>query len=351
MSATRVRFHGDGKARYETFCPAGRPPRPGHLRIRPEAIGVCATDLEILDGTLVYYRSGSASYPITPGHEWAGTVAEVGERVEGFQAGDRVVGQPHVSCQDCHLCRRGLPQLCPRRAEGGVMNLDGAMSPEMDYPARSVHKVSGHVPAADAAMAEPLAIALRAIHQLGEPRPDEPVLVNGAGAIGCLVVMGAREQGLPVFVNDLRRGRLDVAARYGAVPALAGQQFLKVVDTTGAAAGVQHSLGRLAEGGSLVVVGLTGSALTDIPLDSLVVKEQRILGTLGSEGAWDTAIDLLNSGSVEPSSLITHVFDFDDYAEALRLLASGDPEVGKIQMRGAGTHSSPSTTATDRSSS
>jgi D-arabinose 1-dehydrogenase-like Zn-dependent alcohol dehydrogenase len=73
----RVRLYGDGEVRFEIWTANACSPRAGHVRVRPEVVGVCATDLEILDGSLIYYRSGKAAYPITPGHEWAGIVEAI----------------------------------------------------------------------------------------------------------------------------------------------------------------------------------------------------------------------------------------------------------------------------------
>src|SRR5436309_3434283 len=80
-------------------------PLPSQLVIAPDAVGVCATDMELYDGSMPYLTSGFAAYPIVPGHEWTGRVVAIGRDVAGFDVGDRVVGECSIGCGDCDRCR------------------------------------------------------------------------------------------------------------------------------------------------------------------------------------------------------------------------------------------------------
>lgn len=114
--------------------------RPGEVLIEVAYVGVCSTDLEILDGTLGYYRFGRADYPITPGHEFSGVIAKVGTNVTHVKKGDPVVAECIQSCSDCHHCRAGNPMACAHRKELGVFGKNGAYSEYISVPVRFVHR-------------------------------------------------------------------------------------------------------------------------------------------------------------------------------------------------------------------
>ncbi len=104
-------------------------------------MGLCATDLELLDGSMVYLRHGRAHLPLVPGHEWVARVEDPGAPEPGFAVGDIVVGECSIGCGDCPVCASGGYHQCPRRQETGVMNRDGALAQQLRFPARSAHAV------------------------------------------------------------------------------------------------------------------------------------------------------------------------------------------------------------------
>ena len=94
--------------------------------VRVEAAGICCTDIELFEGRMPYIRQGLTKLPLTPGHEWSGTVERVGEAVRSVKVGDKVVGDISLGCGRCHSCLRGAYHLCERRTEIGVIHEDGA---------------------------------------------------------------------------------------------------------------------------------------------------------------------------------------------------------------------------------
>ena len=96
-------------------------PAADEALIRIRAVAICGTDLEIFQGTMFYYTSGLAHYPIIPGHEWSGEVLAVGSAVSNVCAGDRVVGECTVACGSCDYCRQGWYNQCPHRRETGII--------------------------------------------------------------------------------------------------------------------------------------------------------------------------------------------------------------------------------------
>lgn len=308
-------------------------PGPGELLIAPAAVGICATDLEILDGTLVYLRTGAASFPIVPGHEWTGTVIDIGPGVTNFAPGDRVVGECSIGCDGCEKCGYGDYHQCESRRETGILNLDGALADQMVFPARAAHRIAAHVEVMDAVLIEPLAVAFRAAMRLPLKREDN-VLVVGGGTVGILTAMVLDAcYGATAAIADPRSDRRERAARLGAAAHIEGQTYPFVVEATGAPSGIQTALSALSTGGFLVMVGLTGEPSVPLATDEVVVKDQTLRGSLGSPGVWPAVIELVEHGTVRPSRLITHEFPLDHHADAFACVRQARTGTGKVIIR------------------
>ncbi len=141
--------------------------KPGEVLVRVSFVGICGTDIEILDGSLGYYRSGMADYPIVPGHESSGTIATVGPRVTDFAEGDRVVVECIQGCGECAACQHDEAIRCSDRREVGVIGQDGAFADYLVTRARYLHKVPEGVTQAQAALAEPLAVVIKGLRRIG----------------------------------------------------------------------------------------------------------------------------------------------------------------------------------------
>src|SRR3954471_11313691 len=181
MRALVISGAGRHALRDHELPPAG----PADLLLAPLAVGLCATDLELLDGSMVYLRDGRAHLPLVPGHEWVARGVDPGAQNSGFAVGDVVVGECSIGCDDCPVCATGAYHQCPRRQETGVMNRDGALAQRMRFPARSAHSVPPDVAAEDAVFAEPAAVALRAVLRSNADARAR-VLVVGGGTLGWL---------------------------------------------------------------------------------------------------------------------------------------------------------------------
>ncbi|MDR0627045.1 MAG: alcohol dehydrogenase catalytic domain-containing protein, partial [Bifidobacteriaceae bacterium] len=156
---------------------------PGQLVLAPLRVGICATDMELLDGTMVYLRNGTATWPFTPGHEWVAVVAETND--PSFNVGDLVVGECTNGCWQCPVCASGNYHQCPNRQETGLFGQGGALSELFTFPSRSAHKVPPSVRLEDIALVEPTAIAYKGLQRL-ELLAGARVLVIGGGTIGYL---------------------------------------------------------------------------------------------------------------------------------------------------------------------
>jgi L-iditol 2-dehydrogenase len=309
-------------------------PRIGsdELLLTPIAVGICRTDLELLDGTLVYLREGRSRLPMTPGHEWVARVAAVGSSVEGFSVGQRVVGETSIGCGSCPVCESGNYHQCPTRRETGVMNLDGAMAGFFAFPARAAHAVPDRIANEDAVFTEPTAVALRAILRSGLASAEH-LLVVGGGTIGWLTAALALERydvDLAVAEPDpLRRARIE---SLGARAAAAGDRFDVVIEASGTAGGIASAFSFLADRGRLVNVGLTGLPGVQVDLDGVVVKDQAVIGSLGSPGVWPDTLRMLGRGRVTPSSIVTGRHPLSGFVEAVSALRESRPGGGKVLL-------------------
>ena len=329
-----IEFHGD--ERLELVERADPAPREGELLIAPTAVGICGTDIEIFEGSLAYFRMGLAQYPIVPGHEWTGTVVDVGAGVTGFSPGDSVVGEVAIGCGICARCRAGRSHLCARRTETGIVHMDGAMASRMVFPATYAHRVALEPRAA--ALVEPTSVALHAVRR-GRVA-GQSVLVVGAGPIGLLVAQCARAEGAAeVVVTDTRDDRLTLAAALGFRPVGAHPPQLEswgdtsplaavdeadridvAVLCAGGPAAIAGAFDAVRPGGTVVALGLSGSPTIPFDFDGLVVRDIDLIGVLGSVGYWPDAIELITSGRVQTGPLVTGTFGLERVRDGLEAL-------------------------------
>jgi L-iditol 2-dehydrogenase len=315
-----IEFHG--AERLELVERPDPSPGAGELLIAPTAVGICGTDREIFEGSLVYFRDGWAKYPIVPGHEWVGQVVEVGAGVDGFASGDQVTGETPLGCGRCPRCLAGDYHLCALRTETGILNRDGAMASRMVFPARAAHHADG-IPARAAALLEPATVALNGARRGSVG--GRHVLVAGAGTIGLLAAQCAAAEGAAsVVVFEPREDRLALAATLGfaAHPEDAEEDAYDVVLLcAGGAQALGFALRTVRPGGTVVVLGLSGLASVPVDMDSVVVRDLVVHGVLGSPHVWPDTIELVRSGRVRTEPLVSGVFSLGSMADALERLS------------------------------
>lgn len=301
-----VRWHARGDVRVEEVPPPP-PPGPGEVQLQVLWCGICGTDLEEwLDGPLFIPAAG----PLILGHEFAGVVVAAGDGVTELALAQRVAVDTILYCGRCHWCRRGEVIRCPQLGALGL-HVDGGLAPLCNAPARMCLPVPDSVADDEAALAEPLAVAVRALRR-GGLRPGERVAVVGLGAVGLLVVQAAAAFGAQsVAVIEPLPERRALAMRLGAdryVPPddAAELEADVAVECAGSPAAVQTAVRALRAGGRAVVLGIGTRPVQVAPMD-LVVGEKSIIGSLSH--VWDDdfriALRLLGRGAVQAAPLIT----------------------------------------------
>jgi threonine dehydrogenase-like Zn-dependent dehydrogenase len=318
-------------------------PGPGEVLVRVEAVGICGSDLELLKGTR---DPAFTRYPVVPGHEWAGVVAEDVPAHPHLPSGTRVVIEGHHFCGTCAPCRAGRTHLCAHYDEYGFTR-DGGYREYVAARADLCHPLT-HVDSALGALAEPTACALHAVERSVMTSADR-VAVIGAGPIGLLAAACAAARGpARLVVADVRDSTLAVARALGAtdtVCASATALASAVREVLGGAADVVieaagHPLAQvaaadlLARGGRLTVLGIAGSdRTTPFNFDPLVFRDARLEAVFAYPSAvFGRAVRLIDESRIDPTPLITHRFPLSEVRRALHLLDTRSEPAIKVLL-------------------
>jgi (R,R)-butanediol dehydrogenase/meso-butanediol dehydrogenase/diacetyl reductase len=185
------------------------PPGPGEVRLRVAYVGICGTDMHVFHGNMDA-RVGPRR---VIGHEMSGIVESLGEGVEGFAPGDRVVVRPLDHCGTCPACRAGHSHICHRLRFLGL-DTDGALQELWTVPAHTLHRLPDGMDLQTAALIEPLAVAVHDVRR-ARLQVGETALVIGGGPIGMLIAMVARQAGARVLLSEINPARLRMAETLG----------------------------------------------------------------------------------------------------------------------------------------
>ena len=301
-------------------------PKPGWATVRVRNCGVCGSDLH-------FYRGDFPPPQRTVmGHEISGEVVDVGDDVAGVSVGDRVVVEPLVVCRRCRYCLGGEPQLCPERQLMGTA-VHGGFAELLAVPDYALHQLSTEVPFHVAALAEPIAVCVHGL-RLVDLFQDERVLVLGAGTIGLLSVLVARELGASsVAITARHSHQARLARELGAtevfapddkagLASYAGSHAIDVVvETIGGEAGtLGEAITLVRPGGRVCVLGVFTQPVSLHPVQ-LVLKEVRIAGSLtygspGSRSDFAMALEVLQRRWRDLEALITARFPLTQAAAA-----------------------------------
>lgn len=308
-------------------------PGPGEIVARPVHVGICGTDLELLAGVVdpAYVR-----YPLVPGHEWSGVVEAVGPGVTGLAPGQRIIAEGIIPDRLCAACVRGLTNLCETYDELGFTRA-GAAADQVLVPASVVHRLDPGVSLADAALAEPAAVAWRGIGR-GAPRPGERVAVVGDGTVALVTAHLLRLfSPAELVVFGQRSAQAELAAELGATGFDVGpspERFDLVIEAAGTASAVERALALARRGGRVVLLGLAGQDVrAAFPVDDVVNNDLLIAASFGyTSAAFGGVAALLSGGQIRLAPLVTHRFPLDDFAAAYEVLRAGTGVRGKVML-------------------
>jgi len=309
-----LRWYGRGDVRLDEIEEPPSP-GPGEVRLRPLWCGICGTDVEEYRSGPVFIPSGTPHpltgrlAPITLGHEFSGEVVDVGPGVERFRPGDRVAADTLIFCGECYWCRRHQVTLCERLAALGLM-ADGGLAGLCNAPERTLLPVAEDISDQAGALAETLAVAVRALRR-GRFAAGESVAVVGAGAVGLMALQAALASGASkVSVVEPLSERRRLAASLGADETCALEEAAPaadvVVECSGNAGAIRTAVGAARKGGRVVLVGIYGRPSTLDFLD-VVGTEKEIIGSLSHvyDEDFAAAVSLLGRGAVRAEPLVS----------------------------------------------
>ena len=311
-------------------------PGPGEVLIEVARAGICGTDLHILAGEYELAR-----FPMTPGHEFAGTVVALGEGVRRRRVGDRVTADPNLPCGLCPECQRGAVNQCHDLAVVGVTR-DGAFARWLAVPEGVVVPI-GDLSFAEGALVEPLACVVWGLERI-RIRVGDHALVFGAGPMGCLLVQAVKAAGAAsVAVVDVAPARLALARSLGADLALTPDEagrlrehaplgFELVVEATGVVSVLEGTIAHARPGGTVWVFGVApDDALARVSPYALFRRDLALVGSFAVNQTVPRAVALIQGGAVRVAPLVSHVLPIASFAEGLRL-AAHDPDRMKVQF-------------------
>jgi 2-desacetyl-2-hydroxyethyl bacteriochlorophyllide A dehydrogenase len=311
-------------------------PARGEVVVRVAYTGICGTDLEIYTGRMPFVKMGWVPLPQTLGHEWSGTIEEVGEGVTEFAPGDRVTGDVTISCRVCEYCKAGRYNICPNRRSVGIIRKDGAFAEFLVMPVYHVYKLPEGLSLEEAAVTEPASCAMQAVRRLG-PDPGDRVVVIGDGTLGLLALQAARAAGAGrVVLIGSHDEKLAIARQLGAdatvnrhrddvVQApldLLGGKVEGVIEASGNAAAFGSALKLLRPGGKMVIVSIYHEPVASADLAFVATNEIVVSGTLAGPNVFPGLLRLMAAGTIRTRPLITQRLPLAQVPEAFRKIES-----------------------------
>jgi L-iditol 2-dehydrogenase len=314
-------------------------PRPAEdeVLVRVRACGICGSDIHGWDGS-----TGRRRPPLIMGHEAAGEIAAVGSAVSGWKAGDRVTFDSTIYCGRCAPCQSGRVNLCEDRRVLGVApaeyRQDGAFAEYVALPARILYRLPDSLTFPQAAMVEPVSIAIHAVQRVKVASTDSAVVV-GSGMIGLFVVQALRWAGAKrIIAVDLEAGRLALARELGATDTIqsgkanVAGEVARLTDGRGAdlafevvglSPTLQVAIGSVRKGGAVVLVGNLAPK-TDFPLQSVVTREISLFGSCSSAGEYPLCLDLISRGVIRVEPMISATVPLAEGVEWFTRLSAPD---------------------------
>ncbi len=309
---------------------------PNDLLIRVRKTSLCGTDVHIYNWD--EWSQRTVPVPLITGHEWMGEVVGLGSEVRGFEVGDRVSGEGHITCGHCRNCRAGRRHLCRNTVGVGVQR-QGAFADYFVLPAFNAFKVPDGISDEVGAILDPLGNAVHTA--LTYDLVGEDVLITGAGPIGLMAAAVARFVGARhIVVTDINAERLKMASAMGATRAVnvaeegadlrdvmadlgMTEGFDVALEMSGAPGAFGQILDTIIHGGKVALLGIPSKEIA-IDWNKVIFKGLNIQGIYGRQmfETWYKMSNLLEAG-LDVTPVITHSFPADDYQQAFDIMRKG----------------------------
>jgi L-iditol 2-dehydrogenase len=291
---------------------------------RPKIIGICGSDVTF------YLGHRPVPYPLILGHEVVGHIAAVGEAVTKFKVGQRIIVEPNYSCGNCKFCRIGRGNICPNKKSPGV-NVSGFFAEYAKAPAEFVWGLPDNISDEDAATIEPQTVGIHALVISGAKLGDT-VAVVGCGVIGQLLIHAAVKAGVRVLAHDKLPGKLAMAERLGAhaietedaAPLWQKENVTTIFECAGVPASIELSISAAPRGSQVLLLGITTTPASFVPI-KIVREGIYVIPSLiyDHPGDFERTINLVSSGTLSPSKIITDTVPFNSVEKAIQIACTG----------------------------
>jgi L-gulonate 5-dehydrogenase len=301
--------------------------------------GICGSDVHIYHGT-----NPVATYPRVIGHEFVGIVEAVGEEVTNVKPGDHVAVDPVVSCGECYACKIGRQNVCSSLKVRGVHE-DGGFREYTVVTEDAVHMLSKDVPLDKAVLVEPFTIAAQSTSR-AELRKDDVVFIMGSGPIGQAIARMCKGNVEKIIMSDMSDYRLGKAKLNGADVTINvmnedtkeiimretnNQGVTLVIDSVCTVKSFEEAVSLTRPAARVVTLGFA-SASSEIAQVGITFKELDIRGSRLHQDKFPVVTELFNNGTLDGENMISHIFDFEDIHQAIKLIEDKSIEKGKIVL-------------------
>ena len=316
-----------------------REPDKDELLIEVKYCGICGTDMHI------YADEFPNAPPVVMGHEYCGTVVQVGEQArDAWSVGDRVVGELHTgACRVCELCRAGKPHICDSKLALGS-KYDGAFAEYLTLPAWLAHPLPDGIPWEVAGVTEPFAIATHCLVERGQLGPQSSILISGSATMGLMSTIWASRLGIGQIIvsgtNMDVNTRFPLAREMGATHAVNVQTedlteivldltYRKGVDAwiecSGSAAAISTGIELVKKTGKVVLIGLVGTETLPVPWNTLLYKELDIVGCFSSPpSSWQKALAVEKEESAKLRKLVSAIIPLEEWEKGFEMMRRGE---------------------------
>lgn len=301
-------------------------PMPGFVRVKVKSAAICATDLEVIDGNI------AANYPLIPGHEWSGIVDCVGSEEDAHWIGKRVIGSNDVVCLKCDACRSGNWRYCSEFEEIGFKR-NGAYAEYVIVPAYGLCELPDHISFNQAALCEPLGVALGTFEKVNAKFGDT-LLIMGAGSIGLCMLAVGKAMGLRKIVVCASSGkRLEAAKQMGAYATIetSTQDVMEemkkihpggtdvVIDATGIEECINYCLKLTRKGGYFALAGYGRGKIMNIRIDDIHINNLHVVGAGNNWNMHKKAVALMEDGLINIENFVSRELKLEEFEEGIEL--------------------------------
>lgn len=305
---------------------------PGEALVAPRYVGLCGTDLELLEGTMPYFAEGAAWYPLQPGHEVAGVVVQAPEG--SLAPGTPVLLNPVVGCGGCETCRAGWSVQCEKLRTVGVrLGMPGGAAELLTIRADNLLELPQGLSLRDAVLAEPGVTALACIRSAGA-QSGMRALVVGAGTLGAIAAQILRHEGLDVDVSIVEPERRPFVESLGvrAVEQVQPRSYDVVLEFAGAPGAVRTAIDAVKPGGTVALAGVQPGLVDAIDVNAIVLSGLTVRGVT-EVSDFAAMLDLLAAGAVAVDPLIERVYGLEEAPEAYARLSDQTRARPKLMLK------------------